>query len=334
MIENKYKFIILDGSYLLSKCNFAISNIESGGGNPNDYNVGAVLRMIFFSINKMMRDDISSDKIIVVYDAWGANGYHRANILKGAYKDDRVYVTENDITDEATKDLTEDEIKNLKFKAKQNKIKQEVKKIMIDEFHNIGIPCYRYWSWEADDVAFIWSTLLATDSKKSVIVSRDSDWGYSINPNVDFYKMKVGNNPASTKYYSEMISEVPEDLRTSISLYDWKGMYDSLEGSHNSMRQTRKSREKTCNIIKRLITNEDYTGIEDVDLFRLQYSTFKIERFPDFNKIINEFESIKYKGHIGSLLEFSELRDKYSINVSDKIYNEFISRLDKKFYID
>lgn len=334
MILNKYRYLFVDGSYYLKKNSFISWNNWIKSGKTSSFTHLDISRMMMYSINKVMKEMNGADKVFILWDAWSAevNGYYTTSILKGNYKDGRVYVTEKDADNP---DLSEEEKQKVLDEAYKNKIQKEAKSFMIDNLKNLGIPSIRYWGYEADSLAFIYSSILASSDKRSAFASADGDWGYNVtNPNCDYYKIGVRGAPSKLVTYNDMIKEIPSDLLGKVSLYDWKAYYDSLEGSHNDMRKTRRDKFDTKFIIQNLVEREDYTGIENIDLFRLQYSTFKIERFPNFNKIIDEFNSKILEGSIFNIEEFRDFMSSNNLGISESWYTRFSDSLDHNLYGD
>lgn len=331
MIENKYRHIFCDGSYYLTKNNYIASKAE----NPDDYNAGAVVKMMIWSMNKFFKEGNQGDHMVLIWDAWSAscNGYYQTNMLK-TYKANRKYFTEEDLSDDSIKDLTDEEVKELELNVKRDKIKREAKKIIIDELGKFGIPSVRVWGVEADFISHIASSLLSNDTKKSAFASRDGDWMFlSCTPATDFYKIAIGGAPMSIVTYEDAVKCIPDKIKGKVSLYDFVSFRDSLNGSHNNMSKTRSDRVKIEDIIERLINNEDYTGIDDPDLFRMQYSTFQLHKLiPNFMNIVKDFPQIFTLGQLGTLDEFKEFREKYNVGIGDNYYNNFIKRLDPQFY--
>lgn len=332
MILNKYKYLFVDGSYYMKKCNFIAWNNWIKSDKKESYSETDVARMMIYSINKVMKEMNGADKVFILWDQWASDikGYYATNILKGQYKDDREWITKESA--EAA-DVSEEEKQKLLDKSIMYDMQIKSKRWIIQNLGNLGIPSIRYSGYEADNLIWIYSSLLANDNKLSAFASSDTDWKYlATTPNTNVYKVGVRGATSQLITYEDMIKEIPEDLIGKISLYDWKSYYDSIEGSHNAMRRTRRDRFDTKFIIQNLVEKEDYTGIEDIDLFRLQYSTFIIEKFPNFQKIVSEFPDKMKLGKIMSISEFSDFSKDSSLGISDKYYENFIGRLDHKLY--
>lgn len=328
---NKYRYLFIDGSFMLKRHNYMESKswIDSGR-DDSTYTVGNVARRYIYSLNKLARDIGGADKIITLWDMWdGGNGYYSTQILKGKYKDSRVYETEEDAN---KPDLTDEERRKILDNVKRNSMQTESKRFIINNLGSFGFPSVRYSGYEADSLSYIYSSILAFSDKPSCIASSDGDWGYNVSPKVHFCKVGMRGNETKVFTYNELSKDIDEDIVGKVSLYDWKSYYDSIEGSHNDMRRTRRDNFNTRNIINNIILRGDYSGIEDMDLFNLQYSTFKIERFPGFNRIIDEFNSKLNLGKIASLEEFKLFNNDNNLGISDKWYNSLSDRLDHSLY--
>lgn len=335
MIANKYKYLFIDSSYVARKSQAVAANIKSmNGGNILELTPGDIVTQFIYCIKKMTVEyGVSSDKIILLADCWDPeyNGYYRTFLLNGAYKDDRTWITEKDLDKEG---LSDEERYRLEIEAHKNKCFQEAKKIIRNELGKIGMPTVLRKSFEADDLSYIYSSLAFNCNKPSCSASKDMDWMWlSVNPKVDFFRIPANKSLPEFFTYSKMIENIPEDLRSKISLYQWRYLYDSIEGSHNAMRKTRKDRKKTEDIIRKIILYEDYSDLEDYDTFQRQYSSSYIERYPGFDSVVKSFHLIDKMGTLGDISSLKEIREKYNINISDRYYtNNFLTRLDERLY--
>lgn len=326
MIGNKYRYNLIDGSYLITR-NLSVLHynyLNSG----QEYTSGDLIKMVIWSVNKLSRDcGITADKVILLHDKWE---YHRTKMLSGDYKDNRVYITDED----AAKIEDPEEKKKAEIEAMKNRIKQQAKYKIISELGNYGIASFSKSGFEADDLSYIWSSLLYNSDKKSVITSRDSDWKFWTNPMVDNFRLGKGKLPPELITYDDVMrSEMPENLVGRLSLYDYKSYFDSIEGSHNNMRRTRKDKLKTNDIIEKILNGEDVRDLfDDYDRFKLQYSTFKVENFPEFDKVINMFYYIDKSGKISSAEEFRNFADTNGIGISNSYYQKFTNSLDPSLY--
>jgi hypothetical protein len=329
MISNKYKYGLIDGRYILTRALFATVNYE----RSPEATASDVVRSVIYTLRKLSRDyGVTTDKLIFLWDKWDPkySGYYRTFLLKGLYKDDREYITDEDVEKEDDPEVK----KQLEFKAYQNKVKYEAKTILQNELGKFGVPSFMRLGYEGDDLAAISANYLYNDNKPSILITKDGDWSFFLNPKVDYFRIPLKGKDPEIITFSSMINEVPEELRSRVSLYDWKALYDSIEGSHNAMRKTRFDRVNTKDIIKNIILNEDYSGIEDYETFRKQYDSFLINKFPDFDKVCNMIYYYDKSGRCGSLDEFKEFDKKYNIGISDKYYTGYIDTFDTRLYSD
>lgn len=334
MIGNKYKYMLIDSSYLITR-NISVLH-KNYVGSGQEYTYGDVIKMFIWSINKLYRDyKITADKVVLLWDLWGKDGYHRSNMLKGEYKDDRVYITEEDVA----KETDPEEKKKKEIEAYKNSTKQRAKYTIINELGKYGFTSFSSKSWEADDIAMIWSNLLHSvhekDGLRSVIVSRDSDWKFWTSPYVDNFRLKVGNNPEKLVTYDDVMREdFPQSFLGKLSLYDYKSMYDSIEGSHNNMRRTRIDNVDTNFLIYKILQGDKdvVKYFEDYDRYKLQLKTFRLNEFEGFDKVNNMFYYIDKSGKIGSVDEFRKFADENGIGISDSYYQKFINNLDPVLY--
>lgn len=334
---NKYKFLIADFSFILSRNLFVISKDKEVG----EYTYGEVIRMTIWTINKLARDyGLTADKVVLIYDKWDKElgGYYTTYLLGGQYKDTRKYMTEEvfrEIKSDPTK--TPEEIHKAELELYQNQVKYKAKWAMISGFKDFGIPCLGLSGWEADNLAWLSSCLLYDKyTQPSVLVTKDSDWKYLINPRLDYFKMpKSGASPEITTY-DEMYYQIPEPIRNKgISLYQYKSLVDSIDGSHNDMRRTRKEYVNLDQVIFEVI-NGNYSNIEDLELFKKQYNSFDISRYPRIDEARRLIlDVLPNCGRLGSIPEFHNFCDRHGIkDISDKYFTDFINRFDPKLYCE
>lgn len=338
-MNNRFKFLIVDFSFLITRSLFVISK----GKEKGEYTYGELMRMCLWTINKLARDyNLTADKVVMIYDRWSKefNGYYTTYLLGGKYKDTRKYMTEevyNDIKNDPSS--TEEDIHKAELELYMNQVKYKGKWSMINCFKNIGIPCIGLEGWEADNFIWLISNLIyGKYEKPSILVTKDSDWAYSTNPDLCFFRLisaSKGETPKITTY-DEMYYTIPEAIRNKgISLYDYKSFVDSLDGSHNDMRQTRKNYADLTETILEVLDG-DFSNVDDIELFKRQYGSFDISKFPKFEeakRLITEV--MPTCGHLGSISEFHDICNKHGIiGVSDKYFTDFISRFDPKLYCE
>lgn len=337
MTNNKYKFLIADFSYILTRSLFVVSKDK----NVGEYTAGEVERMCLWTINKLARDfGLTADKVVMIYDRWSKeyNGYYTTYLLGGQYKDSRKYMTE-EIFNEIKSDpkSTEEDIKNAELELYRNQVKYKAKWGMIRDFGKIGISCIGLEGWEADNLAWLFSMMTYGQyDKPSILVTKDSDWAYCTSPSTFYMRwMKSGEQPKVTTY-DEMYYSIPEAIRNrGIGLYIYKAYVDSLDGSHNDMRQTRKDEADLTQTILEVLDG-DFSNVEDVELFKKQFNTFDISKYPRFEeakRLITDI--VPTCGSLCTIQEFRDLCDKHGIEgVSDRYFTEFISRFDPKLYCE
>lgn len=127
MIGNKYKYGIIDLSYILTRNVFATAR----GKKPGEFTAGDVIRMTIQTLNKISRDyGVQVDKFLFFRDTWDKKygGYYRTYLLKGLYKTTREYMTDEKLQ-ELKKDptKTQEEIEKAELDAYINKVKTEAK---------------------------------------------------------------------------------------------------------------------------------------------------------------------------------------------------------------
>ena len=339
MISNKYNYVIIDFSYVLQRNLFVISK----GKEVGEYTYGELIRMMIWTINKLARDyGLTSDKVVLIYDKWDKElgGYYTTYLLGGQYKDTRKYMTEEvfqEIKSDPTK--TPEEIHKAELELYQNQVKYKAKWSIIGNggLGNFGIPCIGLDGWEADNLAWLASCLLyGKGDKPNILVTKDSDWQYLTNPSLDFFKMPKSGESPKVITYDEMYCQIPESIRNrGIGLYQYKSLVDSIDGSHNDMRRTRKDYANLERTILEVLDG-DYSNIEDLELFKKQYNSFDISRYPRFEEAKRLITDVLPTcGRLGSIPEFHTFCDKHKIEgISDRYFTEFISRFDPKLYCE
>ena len=334
---NNYKYLILDFQYILTRNLFVVSK----GKELGEYSYGDLIKMNIWTINKFARDyGLTADKVILLYDKWSKElgGYYTTYLLKGQYKDSRKYMTE-EFFEEMKKDpnVTPEELHKAELELYQNQVKFKAKWTTIFELKKYGLPCIGLDGYEADNLAYLSSCMLyGKHDKPSVLVTKDSDWAYNLSPSTCLLRVpKAGETPKITTY-DEMYNSIPESIRNrGIGLYEYKSLVDSLDGSHNDMRQTRKN---YANLEKTIleVLDGDFSNVEDVDLFRKQYESFNIYKYPNIEEakrlITDVFPTC---GNLGSIEDFHKFCDKHKVSgISDKYYLDFIGRFDERLYCE
>ena len=336
---NKYQYLLVDLSLLLSRNVYACSR----GKDIGEYTAGDVVKMTIQTLNKISRDyGVTADKIILLADTWDPDlgGYYRTWMLGGNYKSSRTWMTPEKLRDlKKTPGSTKEEIRKAEKELYQNQVKEVAKHILKEDAFKIGLPCMGVKGLEYDDLCYIISSLLYTSgaTKKSVIVTKDSDCMYCTSPAVDYFRLPVGGSKPEIKTYDDIYTtQVPEDLRNlGMSLYDYKSIWDSLDGGHNDLKKTRIPRTNLTEVMVKIMGG-DYSGVSDVDLFMRQLQTFKLESFPMINQAIQEVTTkLPTIGHLGDLSEFHNFCDCHEISgISDTYYSTFINRFEQKLFTE
>lgn len=335
-MRTNYAFAVVDLSYLLQRNLFACSR----GRRIGEFTAGDVVKMTIQTLNKIPRDygfDIS--KYILVADKWAADydGYYRHQILGGLYKTSRSWMTSERLKElEDNPETTEEEILKAKLDLYINEVKIEAKDILRTELKSFGAPCIWQEGWEFDDCAYLFACLWynSSDPRKSVIITKDSDLQYSINPKVDYFRLPAAKSQPEIITYDQMYYKIPENLRKlGVSLYDYKSYLESLGLGHNDMRRTLKFGADFSKAVEEIIAG-DFSSVEDPETFRIQYSTFDIFKFPGLSEIWGKLTEDIYKiGHLGTIEEFHAFCDTHNIKgITDKYYSSFISRFDQKLF--
>ena len=338
-IMNKYQYLLVDLSLLLSRNVFACSR----GKEVGEYTSGDVVKMTIQTLNKIARDyGITADKIILLADTWDPDlgGYYRTWLLGGNYKDSRSWMTPEKLQElSENSNITQKELEKAKRELYQNQVKQDAKRILREEAFKIGLPCFGVSGLEYDDLCYIISSLLYSSgvSKKSVIVTKDSDCMFCTSPAVDYFRLPVGGSSPEIHTYTDIYTtQVPQSLRDmGLSLYSYKSMWDSLDGGHNDMRKTRKPRTNLEDVITKIMSG-DYSGVKDKELFLKQYETFQLEKYPMIGQAVSEIsKKLPIIGHLGSVSEFHDFCDTFGISdMSDSYYTSFITRFSQKLFTE
>lgn len=340
MNSNKYNFMIVDFSYIITRNLFAISK----GKKVGEYTAGDLIRMNIWTINKLARDyGLTADKIVLIYDKWDKDlgGYYSTYLLKGNYKDTREYMTE-ELLEKYKQDPTKtaEDIENAELALYQNQVKYKAKWGMISEyngFSKIGLPCLGIDGWEADNLAYLISCLTyGKYDKPNIFVTKDSDWTYFLSPNFSYFRIPTGKSEPKLITYDEMYYQIPESLRNrGLSLYMYKAYLDALGEGHNDMRVTKVPYANVEETINKILDG-DYSNVADLELFNTQLETFDLSKYPrveEAKRLITDI--LPTCGRLGGLQDFHNFCDKHGVTgISDKYYNEFISRLDEKFYCE
>lgn len=340
-IGNNYEYLIADFSYIVSRNVFAASK----GKKVGEYTAGDVIRITIQTMNKLARDfNIRASKIIFLADKWDkgldGEGYIRHWILKDyvPYKGTRTWMTEKIIAD-MKKDprVTEEELEKAELELYQNQVKFKAKQAMTDDFKYLGMPVFSIPGYEADDLAWISSCLLygKTGGKKSVFVTKDSDWQYFLNPEMDFFKIPTNGSEPEFITYEQKLKEIPQFLKDrGMNLYMYNAYKNSLGISHNDNLKTLKPGITDYDQVILHILDGDYSEISDIPAFRAQMRSFDVQNFPRFDEAQNLVtDHFAFDGTLGDISIFHNFCSKYGITqITDRYYSDFICRFDQDLY--
>lgn len=333
-IGNKYKYALVDLSYVLSRNSYACK-----ARNP-EFTAGDVIQLTFQTLNKICRAyDITADKFIFLRDTWDSQykGYYRTYLLKGLYKDSRSYMTEEKYREMCnTPGISQEELEAARKDLYFNQTKSKAKWEMIREFGKFGIPTVSVEAWECDDLAYLASALLMQDPdpKKSVVITKDSDIQYSITPKVDYFRIPTGGSDPQVITYDQMWNSIPESTRNlGISLYDYHAILESIGQGHNDMRACMIPGSNVTETIEKCYMG-DFSNLEDYEIYLKHMESFDIAKFPRLeeakNAVYTKFNTI---GSIGTPKEFMDFCAKEEISgISERYYSSFVSRLDPNLY--
>lgn len=201
------------------------------------------------SVFKIARDKLNCERYFIL---WDKKPYHKTEFLKS--------------------DLGKSDYKTDRPKESDKLIKKlgTAKYLILKELGSLGLSSIMIKGWEADDLAYLASCQCVGRSKKSVLISFDSDWESWVGPNTDYYNLK---RDEILTYERAMHLHKPIE---GYSIFQSKAIRDSLRGSHNNLQVSLKSEFKSVNslAIIRAYESGDYHYFKDVDLFKAQLRTF------------------------------------------------------------
>jgi hypothetical protein len=131
-----------------------------------------------------------------------------------------------------------------------------------------------------------------------------------------------------------MYQEIPEELRNQgVSLYRYNAMINAAGFfGHNDMQVTKKKGVKAVETLLKILS-EDYSNLKDPELYKLQYETYDLSKFPNIDQVKNDVSKFERSGKYGCLDRFHEICNTYKIEgLSDYFYQGILSRLDEKYY--
>jgi 5'-3' exonuclease len=337
-IGNRFNYLLIDASYILTR-NLWIATKDT---KPGEMNPGEVCRITIQTISKLYKDwGCSGDKPLLIWDEWSKElgSYIRSYMIKDfvTYKGSRKFMTQS-ILDEikANPESTPEEIAKAEHELAVNKCKFEAKKIMKEQFRQIGIPSFSVPGYESDDICTLASFLLNDVSPKpNVIVTKDSDMSFSLSPNTyQFLVPTKGKDPEFVDY-NTMYYKIPQVLRDrGMSLYMYHAYCDSLgvTGHNDNLKTIKPGVDGTTAILH--IMDGDFSDVENIPAFQAQMRSFDLSNFPDLDRvqdmILNQFP---VAGHIGTIREFKDFCARNNITgISDAYYMTFSDRLEQRLY--
>lgn len=338
MLSNKYQFALIDWSWLASRSQFVIS----AGKHAGDYVAGEVIRLCFQTVAKLTNQlGVTFDKAIFIHDKWDPNynGYYRHYLLNGEYKDSREYIDELAVERKRAEGASEEEIKKLEDEAYFNRVRMNAKYTVMRDL--TIIPSLYVSGLECDDIMGIFANLYTSDDpskKPSVLISKDSDFKRFLLPGVDFFKFPKKGEEAHIWTYQEALEEVPQNLRDAgLSLYWYHCLEEALGSGHNDVKSPRKSHTRVDKVIEDIVLRNDYSDIEDMDMFKRQMNSFDLSTFPMYQEAVDMITS-KFMtiGRIPTITEFRQFCNKNEIgdSISDRYFSTFAAKLDRSMYQD
>ena len=341
MISNKYLQLWIDISWLLSRNLFAVS----AGKHRGEYTAGDVIRLTVQSICKMVNQyGLKADKICLLNDKWAKEfgGYYRTYLLGGKYKDDRVYI-DNLYVENLRSDpnATPEDIQKAEDEAYGNQVRMEAKYAIMNELHHFGFASIMYEGLEFDDLAVIASMMYSsgdiTNRKPCCIVTKDSDLLRAVSPLVHFFKYPRKGETHKIWTYEEALLTVPEKYREKgVSLYWYNCLLEALGAGHNNARSPRKKGSNVNKVMDEIILNNDYSSIEDRELFDKTMQSFDFSTYPMFPQV-QEMIQTKFMttGRVGTLPEFRNFCIKHGVEgISDSYISNYFAGLDRSMYLD
>lgn len=350
MMNNcKYEYALWDLSYVIQRNMFGVSKDKKAG----EYTAGDLIKSCIYTFNKVQRDfGITAEKHVLLLDRWdGDKGYVTTQILGGAYKDGRgdidankgksnpidTYMTKEKFEKmKSDPDVSQKDLDEAYEKLYKNEVRFDAKWGMVKELKNFGFPSLGIPGWEFDNLAYLASAMLYQENRKhSVIITQDSDLTYALSPTMEFFRIPKSGQDPITITYEEMYDKIPDSLKSRMSLYNYKSYMDSLGMGHNQMRRTKKEYVDPVKTIEQILEG-DYSNVDDIDLFKLQLSTFDLGIYPRLEEAKRSIiDLLPTCGRLGSLQEWHNFCDKFKIvGLSDGFFTTFISRFNPALYCE
>lgn len=306
--------------------------------------IKSMLAMIFKNIKDMFDSGLTPTSVFLLWDKRDNGKYHKSNIIdtldsdKG-YKGDRDYITEEDILateSELKLELSADQKRNLETKLLDQKksfiIGQErhiARQYIIDNFGKFGIPSFSYMGYEADDLDLIFALETEKSNGCHIHYSGDSDWSFNLRPNDVFWQVN------RSKLYRKSSEDVRKkfNIRADLELLEWAELFYSAKGSHNFLQRTLDPSIKriTVSHLNKLF-DRDFSDISDMERFNVQRKCFKLQDFPNYDKVTELYTKASKFEVSASVEDFKNMLDDLSISddvkfFMNKNYQEFLSKI-------
>lgn len=344
MIGNRFNYLLIDASFILTRNLFIVTKDKK----PEEMDPGEVCRITIQTIAKLYKDwDCAGDKPLLIFDEWRRgesekdSGYYRSIMIRDyvAYKGSRKFMTEELLEEmRANPECTPEEIAKAEHELGVSRCKFKAKKIMKEQFRQIGIPCFSYPGWECDDISALAAFMLNDISEKpNVIVTKDSDMSYSLTPNTYQFLVPVRGKDPEFIDYNTMYYKIPEPLRDrGVSLYMYHAFCDSLgiTGHNDNLKTIKKGADGVQTILQ--ILDGDFSNVENVPAFQAQMNSFDLANFPGLDHVRDLITTVfPTAGHLGTLSEFHDFCSRNNITgISDTYYSAFINRLDQRLFCE
>ena len=77
-----------------------------------------------------------------------------------------------------------------------------------------------------------------------MIITKDSDLLYSLSPKMDYFKIPTSKDKGGPQIrtYSEVYSEMPDEFKGKLGLYQYKAYCDAIGMGHNGDESNEKER--------------------------------------------------------------------------------------------
>jgi hypothetical protein len=341
MSDNKYKIIAFDAQYFLHRnfealksrtaMSWADTFIKSEDGRKGnvsylitkfEFDEHDLVRQFFWTIAKTVREKFKTHRIILL---WDYPPYHKLKWIPD-YKGSRVHHSQ-DLLDEWDIDKDPQGYLQEKEYVRLEKIKNKAKWWIIDNLKYAGMPSLIFKGYEADDLAYLFSNKVNIEDHCG-ICSCDSDWMSWISNKVDWLSFNKAEVWTLQDVYDDW-DNVCNDL--GITLYEAKAYFDSTQGGHNDLGNC--ECELGWGEFRQLVTelkNNDYSHIKYKDIFINNMNTFNIDKYPDYDNVLDEISSCVSNHDIISDDIFKKLQNR-GFKVSEKYFkNNYLPYIDNE----